>query len=38
MRYLCENFHPHVTVVVTPTTAELSVGHIAFNTDEFVKD
>lgn len=26
MRYLCENHHPHVTVIITPTTAELVEG------------
>jgi hypothetical protein len=26
LRYLCENHHPHVTVIITPTTAELVEG------------
>jgi len=26
LKFLCENFHPHVSVVVTPTTAELLEG------------
>ena len=26
MKYLCENFHPHVTVIITPTSAEISEG------------
>lgn len=26
LRYLCENHNPHVTVIITPTTAELVEG------------
>lgn len=26
IKYLCENHHPHVTVIVTPTSAELLEG------------
>lgn len=26
IRYLCENHHPHVTVIITPTNAELLEG------------
>ena len=26
LKYLCENHHPHVTVIITPTTAELLEG------------
>lgn len=26
LQYLCENHHPHVTVIITPTTAELVEG------------
>ncbi len=26
IQYLCENFHPHVTVIITPTYAELLEG------------
>lgn len=29
MQYLCENHHPHVTVVVTPTNAELLEGKMS---------
>ena len=36
--FLCEHFHPHVTVVVTPTTAELSSGLCSHNTIKFVRD
>ena len=23
LKYLCENYHPHVTLIITPTRAEL---------------
>ena len=26
IKYLCENHHPHVSVIVTPTNAELLEG------------
>lgn len=26
IKYLCENYNPHVTVIITPTTAELLSG------------
>jgi hypothetical protein len=26
IKYLCENYHPHVTVIITPTSAELLEG------------
>jgi hypothetical protein len=26
MKFLCENYHPHVTVIVTPVDAELLEG------------
>ena len=32
------NCHPHCTVVITPTSAELSEGCIAFTTLEYVRD
>jgi hypothetical protein len=28
MKFLCENYHPHVTVIITPTNAELLEGKI----------
>lgn len=39
IKYLCENFHPHVTIVITPTGAELLEAQM--NTGEildYVKD
>jgi len=38
MKYLCDEFHPHVSVIITPTTAEISSGSHSFQTSEFVKD
>ena len=29
MQHLCENYHPHVTVVITPTNAELLEGKMS---------
>lgn len=29
MSYLCENYHTHVTVVITPTNAELLEGQMS---------
>lgn len=29
MQYLCENYHPHVTVVISPTNAELLEGKMS---------
>jgi len=39
IKYLCENYHPHVTVIITPTSAELleglkSVGRI----EDYIRD
>ena len=38
IKWLCENRHPHYTVVVTPTSAELCEGEMAFSTEEFLRD
>lgn len=38
MKYLAENYHPHCSVIITSTNAELLEGHKTFNTSEFVKD
>jgi len=39
IKYLCENYHPHVTVIVTPTSAELMEGLKAINNvTDFIKD
>jgi hypothetical protein len=38
MEWLCTNGHPHMTIVITPTTAELLEGCIGVQTDEFLRD
>jgi hypothetical protein len=39
LKYLCENYHPYVTVIITPTSAELleglkTIGYV----DDFIRD
>lgn len=38
MKFLCEEFHPHVTVIIEPTHAEIVEGLASFPTAEFLKD
>lgn len=38
IEWLNANCHPHVTVVIKPTTAELSEGSIAYTTHEYLRD
>lgn len=38
MKWLCENFHPHIIVIIDPTTAEILEGCASVVTHEFVKD
>jgi hypothetical protein len=38
IKWLNENGHPHMTIIVTTTHAELLEGVCAINTNEFVKD
>lgn len=38
IEWLCNNCHPHTTVIVTSTTAELVEGVRGIQTTEFVKD
>lgn len=39
LKYLCENYHPHVTVLITPTTAELFEGLKSIgNVDDYIRD
>lgn len=38
IKWLNENMHPHATIIITPTGAELVEGIKAFNTTEFIKD
>ena len=38
IKYIAENYHPHVTVIVTNNSVELLEGVMQANTDEFLKD
>lgn len=38
IKWLCENGHPHMTVIVTQTHAELVEGVQAHHNDSHVKD
>lgn len=38
VEWLNSNYHPHVTVLITPTSAELLEGIMAAPITEFVKD
>ena len=38
MEWLCANGHPHMTIVITPTRAELLEVCAAVVTDEFLRD
>lgn len=36
--YLCREWHPHVTIIITPTSAELVSGECVFTTEEYLRD
>jgi hypothetical protein len=38
IKWLNENFHPHVTVIITPTSTELLEGLCAAPVTEYIKD
>ena len=38
IEWLCNNMHPHATVIVTQTNAELVEGSMSIVTTEFVRD
>lgn len=38
IEWLNKNCHPHVTVVVEPTSAELLEGVVAIKTTDYVRD
>ena len=39
IKYLCENYHPHVTAIVTPTSVEVMEGiQVIPNITEFIVD
>jgi hypothetical protein len=38
MKYLAQNYHPHVTVIVDGSRAEILEGSASIVTDEFIRD
>jgi arsenate reductase-like glutaredoxin family protein len=38
IKYLNENHHPHTTIIITPTNAEVLEGIKSFHTVEYIKD
>lgn len=38
IQWLNENYHPHVTIIITPTNAELLEGQMNFPTNDYIKD
>lgn len=38
IKFLCDNCHPHVTVIVTPDGAEMVEGIATIKVTEFIKD
>ncbi len=38
IKFLAEEVHPHHSVIVTSTHAELLEGEITINTEEFLRD
>lgn len=38
IKWLCDNYHPHTKILITPTNAELMEWLIWNINDEFVKD
>ena len=39
IKWLCDNYHPHVIVVITPTSAELNEGVLCIGTiNDYLKD
>ena len=38
IKFLNDNWHPHTTIVITPTSAELLEGKVGYETHEFVRD
>ena len=38
IKYLAEDFHPHTTLIITATSAEIVEGCMATQTEEFLVD
>lgn len=37
VKFLCDNFHPHVYIIVNPTGAEFVEGLASVKIEEFIK-
>lgn len=37
IQWLCDNGNPHMTIIITPTTAELLSGEMAIQTNDYVR-
>jgi len=38
IKFLCDNYHPHTTIIITPTSAEILEGIKTFATMEYLRD
>lgn len=38
IEFLNNNYHPHVSIIITTDSAEILSGEMAFQTDEFIRD
>lgn len=38
IKFLNDNCNPHASIIITPTSAEVSIGEIAFFTQDYVRD
>lgn len=38
IKWLNDNGNPHMSIIITPTNAELLSGEMAFSTNEFLRD
>lgn len=38
IKWLNDNSHPHTTIIITPTSAEVLEGVCAFPTNDYIKD
>lgn len=37
IKFLNDEYHPHVTIIITPGSAEILEGALGFTTEEFFK-
>lgn len=38
IKWLCDNAHPHTSIIVTPTSAEVLEGTNTVHTEEYLRD